>query len=128
MSEAVLDASAILALLQEEPGGEKLTDSLLADSLASVVNLAEVQSKLVLKGLNQDEAWDHATSVAASAETFTEEQAQIAGGLIAKTQAYGLSLGDRACLALAIARKAEVYTTERIWKKLKLDIRIHVIR
>jgi ribonuclease VapC len=128
MSEAVLDASAILALLQRETGAEKLTDALLADSTASVVNLAEVQSKLVMKGLGADEAWEHAMSIAASAEVFTEEQAQIAGGLIAKTQAYGLSLGDRACLALAIARKAEVYTTERVWKNLKLGVRIHVIR
>jgi PIN domain nuclease of toxin-antitoxin system len=128
MSEAVLDASAILALLQHEPGGEKLTDTLLANSTASVVNLAEVQGKLVLKGLTPDEAWEYATSVAAGIEDFTEEQAKIAGGLVAKTQAYGLSLGDRACLALAIARKAEVYTTERVWKNLKLGIRIHVLR
>ncbi len=128
MSEAVLDASAILALLQGEPGGEKLTDTLLNDSIASVVNLAEVQTKLVLKGLTSDEAWEHAISVTEVAEDFTEEHAKIAGGLVAKTQAYGLSLGDRACLALAIARKAEVYTTERIWKNLKLGIRIHVLR
>lgn len=128
MSEAVLDASAILALLQHEPGGEKLTDTLLASSIACLVNLAEVQGKLVLKGLAPDEAWEHATSVAAVVEDFTEEHAKIAGSLVAKTQAYGLSLGDRACLALAIARKAEVYTTERIWKNLKLGIRIHVLR
>ena len=128
MSESVLDASAILAMLQHEPGAEKLTAAVLLDAVASVVNLAEVQSKLVTKGLGADEAWEFATLVATSVEVFTEEQAQIAGGLIAKTQAYGLSLGDRACLALAIARKADVYTTERIWKNLKLGVRIHVIR
>jgi len=122
MSENVLDASAILAMLQHEPGAEKLTAAVLLDAVASVVNLAEVQSKLVTKGLGADEAWEFATSVATSAEVFNEEQAQIAGGLIAKT------LGDRACLALAITRKADVYTTERIWKNLKLGVRIHVIR
>lgn len=128
MSNAILDASAILALLQNERGAEKLTDLLLEDSIASTVNLAEVQAKLVLKGLPPDEAWEHATSPVASVEAFTEEQATIAGGLVEKTRSYGLSLGDRACLALAIARKADVYTTERTWKNLKLGVRVHVIR
>ncbi|HVZ82932.1 MAG TPA: type II toxin-antitoxin system VapC family toxin [Terracidiphilus sp.] len=128
MSEAVLDASAILALLQREPGSERLTDTVLMDSVAGVVNLTEVQSKLVLKGLGAEEAWHYATSAVSDVCVFTAEQARIAGALIAKTQACGLSLGDRACLALAIARKAEVYTTERTWKNLRLGIRIHVIR
>lgn len=128
MSEAVLDASAILALLQSERGAERLTDALLEDAVASAVNLAEVQSKLVIKGLSPDEAWEHATSAVASIEAFTEEQAKIAGGLVDKTRSYGLSFGDRSCLALAIARKAEVYTTERVWRNLKLGVRIHVIR
>lgn len=128
MSEVVLDASAILALLQNERGAERLTDALLEDSVASVVNLAEVQSKLAIKGLAPDEAWEHAASAVASIEAFTEEQAKIAGGLVEKTKSYGLSLGDRCCLALAMVRKADVYTTERIWKNLKLGVRIHVIR
>jgi ribonuclease VapC len=75
-----------------------------------------------------DGAWDHATSAVASIEAFTEEQAKIAGGLLEKTRSYGRSLGDRSCLALAIVRKAEVYTTERLWKNLRLGVRIHVIR
>ncbi len=121
-------ASAILALLQNERGAEKLTDVLLEDSIASSVNLAEVQGKLVLKGLPPNEAWEHATSPVGSIEAFTEEHAKIAGELAQRTRSYGLSLGDRSCLALAIARKADVYTTERGWKNLKLGIRIHVIR
>lgn len=56
------------------------------------------------------------------------EHAKIAGSLIAATEKYGLSLGDRSCLALAISLKAPVYTTEQIWKNLKLGIPIHVIR
>ena len=58
MNEAVLDASAILALLQKERGAEKLTDEILDNAVASTVNLAEVQSKLVKKGDNPDEAWE----------------------------------------------------------------------
>ena len=61
-------------------------------------------------------------------ELFTADQAKIAGSLIATTEKYGLSLGDRSCLALAIALKAPVYTTEQAWKNLKVGVSIHVIR
>jgi ribonuclease VapC len=61
-------------------------------------------------------------------EPFTAEQARIAGTLVQKTISLGLSLGDRACLALAIALEAPVYTTDRLWKKLKLGIPINVLR
>ncbi len=128
MSRAVLDASAILALLQNERGAERLTDDVLDGAAASTVNLAEVQTKLVKSGLDPDEAWDHALSSVSAAEPFTREQAKIAGTLIQTTARYGLSLGDRSCLALAIALKAEVYTTEQLWKNLKVGVPIHVIR
>ena len=128
MNEVVLDASAILALLQNERGSEKLTDEVMNDAVASTVNLAEVQSKLVKKGYDPDEAWEDAQLLVTSAEPFTSEQAKIAGSLIAKTEKYGLSLGDRSCLALALVLKAPVYTTEQIWKNLKVGIPIHVIR
>jgi len=128
VSEAVLDASAILALLQNEPGAEKLTDEILERAVASTVNLAEVQSKLVKVGLSADEAWAHALSPVTAAEPYTSEQAKVAGSMITTTDKYGLSLGDRSCLALAIALNAEVYTTEKLWKNLKLGVPIHVIR
>jgi len=125
---AVLDASAILAILQKETGAEKLTEGVLDRSVASTVNLAEVQGKLVLKGLAPEEAWMHATAAVESIEAFTSEHAKLAGALITQTKSLGLSLGDRSCLALAISLKGEVYTTVRAWKKLKLGIPIHVIR
>jgi ribonuclease VapC len=128
MSEVVFDASAILALLQNERGAEKLTDEILENAVASTVNLAEVQSKLVKKGDNPDEAWEDTLSSVTAEEPFTTEQARIAGDLIATTAKYGLSLGDRSCLALAIALKAPVYTTEQAWRNLKLGVPIHVIR
>jgi PIN domain nuclease of toxin-antitoxin system len=59
---------------------------------------------------------------------FTTEQAEIAGNLIAQTRSLGLSLGDRACLALALEQNAPVYTADRAWKNLKLAIPVHVIR
>jgi len=128
MSDIVLDASAILALIQNERGAEKLTDELMDDAVISTVNLTEVQSKLIKKGYDSEEAWQTAFSLVTAAEPYTSEQARIAGDLIVKTEKYGLSLGDRSCLALAISLKAPVYTTEQVWKNLKLGIPIHVIR
>lgn len=128
MNEVVFDASAILALLQREPGAEKLTAEIQVNAVASTVNLAEVQSKLVKKGVPLDRAWENTLSAIAEAQPFTSRQASIAGSLIAKTEKYGLSLGDRCCLALAIALKAPVYTTEQAWRNLKVGVPIHVIR
>jgi PIN domain nuclease of toxin-antitoxin system len=124
----VLDASAMLAVLNEEPGSEKLTPEMLNNSIGSTVNLAEVHTKLVSRGGDPDEAWEDALSAIQEAVPFNEEQARIAGGLVARTRALGLSLGDRACLALGFVLNAPVYTADRSWKDLKVGIPIHVIR
>jgi PIN domain nuclease of toxin-antitoxin system len=124
----VLDASAILAVLQNEPGNEVLTDEVLAESMASAVNLAEVQTSMVRRGVPEDEAWMKASVPVGQVIDFTEGQARAAGSLVAKTRTLGLSLGDRACLALALELKAPVYTADRSWKKLSLGVPIHVIR
>jgi PIN domain nuclease of toxin-antitoxin system len=128
MNKIVLDASAMLAALNHEPGSEKLTPAMLSHAAGSAVNLAEVHTKLVSRGGDPDEAWEDALSTIEDPVPFTLQQARIAGGLVAVTRALGLSLGDRACLALALTLKAPVYTTDRAWKNLKLGIRIHVIR
>jgi PIN domain nuclease of toxin-antitoxin system len=124
----VLDASALLAVLNREPGAEKLTPQLLSAATSSTVNLAEVQSKLVSRGIKPDQAWEATISPIREAAVFTDEQAKIAGSLIAQTSVFGLSLGDRACLALGIALKAPVYTADRSWKNLRLGVRIHLVR
>ena len=128
MSKIVLDASALLALLNQEPGAQKLTPELLRDATASTVNLAEVQTKLVREGGDPDEAWELALAPVSEAEPFTSEQARTAGTLVGQTRPLGLSLGDRACLALALMLGAPVYTADRDWKNLKLGIPIHVLR
>jgi PIN domain nuclease of toxin-antitoxin system len=128
MNEIVLDASAILAIIFDERGAEKLTDEILDHAVVSTVNIAEVQSKLVKKKYPPEEAWEDALSLGAVPVPFTSEQAKIAGDLIAITAKYGLSLGDRSCLALAITLKAPVYTTEQVWRGLKIGVPIHVIR
>ena len=128
MSRIVLDASVLLAVLNGEPGADKLTPQLLNAATSSTVNLAEVQSKLVSRGITPEDAWEATVSPIREAAVFTDQQAKIAGSLVARTSAFGLSLGDRACLALGIALKAPVYTADRLWKNLKLGIRIHVVR
>jgi PIN domain nuclease of toxin-antitoxin system len=107
MNEVVFDASAMLALIQHERGA---------------------QSKLVKKSNDPNKSWATALSTVTTVEPYTREQARIAGDLIATTEKYGLSLGDRSCLALAITLKAPVYTTEQLWRNLKVGIPIHVIR
>ncbi len=128
MSKVVLDASALLALLNQEPGAQLLTAEVLRDATASTVNLAEVQTKLVREGGDPDEAWELAHAPISGAEPFTAEQAKIAGTLVRQTRTLGLSLGDRACLALAMLLRAPAYTTDKDWKTLKLGVPIHVLR
>ena|ERR1700678_3747515 len=128
MNRIVLDASAILAVIGGEPGAEKLTPDLLARAVGSAVNLAEVQTKLVSRGWPSEQAWEDATSPVREVLPFDEAQARVAGDLVNQTRPLGLSLGDRACLALGIALKLPVYTAEKAWKKLKVGVRIHVIR
>jgi ribonuclease VapC len=117
-----------MAILNGEAGADTLTSRLLSDATVSTVNLAEVQSKLVSRGLEPDDAWDAALGPVRESEPFTAEQARIAGSLVAQTRPLGLSLGGRACLALGIALGAAVYTADQSWKGLRLGIRIHLIR
>lgn len=128
MNRVVLDASALLAVLNNEPGADKLTPELLNEATSTTVNLAEVQTKLVSEGGNPEEAWEDALSPIREATPFTTEHAKIAGSLVAHTRNLGLSLGDRACLALGLLLKAPVYTADKSWKNLRIGLQIHIIR
>jgi PIN domain nuclease of toxin-antitoxin system len=128
MNEVVLDASAVLAILDREPGADKLTTDLLKHAVISAVNLAEIQTVLVNRGIAPDDAWRDASSPVRDVAAFTGDQAMITGSLVERTRSLGLSLGDRACLALGISLGAPVYTADRVWKKLKLGIPIHLLR
>jgi ribonuclease VapC len=117
----------VLAFLRAERGGDRVGD-LLPGALIGAVNLAEVHTKLVASGDEEQSAWWDIRALGCESAAFDEDQARIAGGLAAITRPLGLSLGDRACLALAIQRRATVYTTDRIWKSLALPIEVEVIR
>jgi ribonuclease VapC len=128
MNKVVLDASALLALLNQERGARMLTARLLSIAVSSTVNLAEVHGKLVARGMPSDEAWDATLAGIREAAPFTLAHARIAEGLATKTRHLGLSLGDRACLALGISLNLPVYTADRSWKDLSVGIDIRIIR
>ncbi len=127
MVSAVLDASALLALIRGEAGADRVA-ACFAQAVISTVNQAEVEARLVLAGVEERLAWWHIAEAGCPAIPFDEDQARIAGGLVKITRSFGLSLGDRACLALAIQQRATVYTTDRTWKDLDLGVAVEVIR
>lgn len=126
-SVAVLDSTAILAVLFNEPGSEAVLP-LLDGALVSAVNLAEVYSSLLRRGAKAEFTWRRVLELGCVTVAFDEEQARLAGEWADRMRRAGLSAGDRACLALAIERKAMVYTTNRSWKNLEVGIEVEVIR
>lgn len=128
MNVVVLDASAVLAAINREDGYQNLTDEVLNSSVCSAVNLAEVQTKLVSAGVSPNDAFELALTPIRQVMEFTESQAKLTGSILPQTKPLGLSLGDRACLALGLSLNVPVYTADTAWKNLKLPIRIHLIR
>ena len=130
MSRIVLDTSALLAILHGEPGAEMFAKKagLLENASMSSVNIAEAYGKLVGRGISPQDAWEAVIAPVPERLDFDTEQAKIAGLLLPQTRSLGLSLGDRACLALGIALNAPIYTADKAWKTLKLKVSIHVIR
>lgn len=127
MSRCVLDASALLALLASEPGAEQVAPHL-PGAVIGAVNLAEVAAKLADGGLPSEAVSDALTSLALDVRPFDASLALASGLLRPKTRALGLSLGDRACLALAAHLSLPVLTADRAWKRLKLGIEVRSIR
>jgi PIN domain nuclease of toxin-antitoxin system len=119
MSKYVLDASAVLALLNQEPGMDQVED-LLGESIISAVNACEVLTKLIDAGLPMEEAQEGFDLLGLEVVDFNKELAERAASLRAATRKKGLSLGDRCCLALGLHLNLEVVTAEREWAKLKI--------
>lgn len=127
MAEAVLDASAVLAYLGGEPGAE-LVESALAGARVSAVNLAEIIGKLAERGASEEDLQGMLGPLNLTVDPFEEDQAWIAGAWRPATRALGLSLADRACLALAAARGAKAFTTDKRWADLTLGVEVAVVR
>lgn len=127
MNEIVLDASAMLAFLNQENGHDVVSQCLEA-AVMSAVNLSEVIAKLADKNISESLIQEFVTQLPVKIIPVDTEQAVIAGLLRLPTKGLGLSLGDRFCLALGKQRSSAVITADRAWERLQLGIEIRLIR
>src|SRR5947208_3396580 len=111
MSQCILDASALLALLNDEKGSEQVEETIALGAAISTVHVAEVISKLSDDGIPETTVSQMLCLPGSEIVDFNHLLAHQAGGLRPLTKHMGLSLGDRACLALARARNLPVLTT-----------------
>ena len=123
----VLDSSALLALLFFEPGCERVAE-VAPRSCMSTVNLGEVLGRLARDGRALDAVLDRLDQMGIVWIDFDRELAIGAAALLLPTMPWGLSLGDRACLALARLHDLPVVTADPTWSKLALGIRVEVVR
>ena len=126
-SKVVLDASALLCLLNDEPGADRVLD-VLTRSVVGTVNLAEVVSKLRDRGIALDEVQEALGGLHLDIRPLSPAQAMTVGDLRPATKPLGLSLGDRACLALAIDLQAEVVTTDAALASAEVGVTITDVR
>jgi ribonuclease VapC len=125
--EAVIDASALLALLNDEPGADAVAEAL-PQGVISAVNLSEVIAKLCDAGMPEKAIHQALQPLGIEIVPFDEEQAYQAGLLRTSTQGLGISLGDRACLSLAKNLGIDALTADKAWTELSIGITIKVIR
>jgi PIN domain nuclease of toxin-antitoxin system len=127
MNSYVWDASALLALINNEPGHEKM-EQYLPGAYMSSINISEVASILLSMSMKQSEIEQLIHSIIPNAIPFDNHHAYHAADLRIKTKNMGLSLGDRACLSLGEIKNLPVITADKIWGKLDLNIKIILIQ
>jgi PIN domain nuclease of toxin-antitoxin system len=124
----ILDSSALITILAEEKGQEVIIP-LLPKAIMSSVNIAEVAKFLIeSKGFSKNEVSTIVHSLIEKIIAFDTQLALISAEIIHITKRFGLSLGDRACLALAMQLNYPIYTADKIWSKLDLDCKVILIR
>jgi ribonuclease VapC len=123
----VLDSSAVLAILWNEPGNELVLERL-DGAIISAVNHAEVLTKIADRSADGKRASTLLASLAVEVIVFDAAQAEAVGALRTKTKHLGLSLGDRACLALAMKKGLPVLTADKAWAELSLSIDVQLMR
>ncbi|WP_037282754.1 type II toxin-antitoxin system VapC family toxin [Rubellimicrobium mesophilum] len=123
----VLDSSALLCLLNGEAGAERVAE-VLPSAVIGAVNLAEVVTKLRERGLSAEEVEEALGGFNLDVRPFTAVQAYATGHLRQATRSQGLSLGDRACLALAVELGAPALTADQAWGKVNAGAAVEVIR
>lgn len=126
MTTAVIDSSAVIACLLEEPGGD--IEYRLSGCLLTAVNAAEVVGRMQREGVPSSEIRLNLMTLGVSVESFDTELAIATGELEGSTRRHGLSLGDRACLALAKREGLPVLTADRAWADVDVGVKIELIR
>ena len=127
MSAIVFDSSVVISILKQEQGFER-AESSLNDALISTVNLSEVATYLARNGVPKNTIQEVIASFPIQVIPFDKSLAIQAGCLYSLCKHLGLSLGDRACLALAMSRELTVLTADKVWQQLDLGISIQLIR
>ncbi len=123
----VLDASALLAFMFKE-SGYKSVAKVIEESCLSTVNLAEVIGRFTRDGYDAGVVSSYIVNTSIKIVPFSKISSSIAAELLPASKHLGLSLADRACLALAIEKQIPVITADAVWDKLKLDVEINLIR
>ncbi|MEO7411296.1 MAG: type II toxin-antitoxin system VapC family toxin, partial [Sphingomicrobium sp.] len=127
VSSLVLDASALLALMNDEPGSEVVAQVVEGSSM-NAVNVAEVISKLVERGLESGDVHASIDGFGIVMHDFTIADAVVTGDLRHSTRRLGLSLGDRACIATAQRLGGTVLTADSAWGRGALPVTVKLIR
>lgn len=117
----------MLALLNEEDGAASV-ERALEDAVISCVNLSETAGVLIGLGMPPPAVADVLSDLALESVPFDEELALAAAGLVEQGRELGLSLGDRACIALAQKLKVPAVTADRVWAKGDFGIKVRLIR
>lgn len=129
MTEVVIDTSALLAWLGQEPGWEKVEQAFATSACKiSAVNLAELVAKTSERMREPDEILAMVSALPVEVVPFDRAQAFAAGALRVATRTLGLSLGDRACLALSTTLGATALTADKPWLALSIGVHIECIR
>jgi ribonuclease VapC len=133
VSQAVLDASALLAYLREEPGAAVVADAIAEGAAISTVNLAEVLSRVADRGGDPVQLCEELVARgllegAIAIEPFLTADVTEVARLRLATRGEGLSLGDRACLALALRLEVPAFTADTAWQDLRTGVELRQIR
>jgi ribonuclease VapC len=126
VAPTVLDSSALLALFNDEPGATVVERALQGACVVSAVNHTEVLTKLLDKGLSASDAASVMLSVAVQVVDYDNAQSVDAAWLRSATRSVGLSLGDRACLALARSLSGPVLTADKPWMGIAQAVSVQV--
>lgn len=127
MTSVVLDASALMAFLHSEPGGDMVWQAL-SDALISAVNYSEVLKKAIERGKEAKKVASAIRRLSLVIVPFDEQLAMTSAELYPQAKQHGMSFADRACLALGVQRGVTVLTAERKMKLVALPIKVKLIR